>query len=412
MTKTTYVLNPIDPSARIVSMDILRGIAVLGILVMNIQSFAMPSVAYSNPTAYENLTGNDLWVWLMSHVFADQKFMAIFSMMFGASIVMLSQKAQKEHMRSTGLQNRRFVFLAIFGLMHAYFLWYGDVLFIYAVCAFFMFMFRSKKSVALVKTGVILLIIGSLISIVIGYTTPVWEPGEYEATKTEIWSPESSALSEEIDFYRGTWERQLLYRAPQAFQLQTTVFLFETFWKTAGLMLIGMALYKRRVFKAKQSVKYYAKMIGYGLGIGLPLVIGGTILDFNYDWDFRLSFFFFSQLNYWGSILVAIGYIGIVMIVTKTSTRSFIAQRLAAVGRMALSTYLMQSIICGFLFYGHGLALFGDLDRSAQLVFVLAIWVFNIAFAGIWLSYFKYGPFEWVWRSLTYGKAQPMVKAS
>ena len=144
------------------------------------------------------------------------------------------------------------------------------------------------------------MVIGSLISLVIGYTTPLWEPGEYEATKTEIWTPESGAIAEEIDFYRGTWERQILYRAPQAFQMETTVFLFETFWKVAGLMLIGMALYKRRVFNAKQSVKYYSKMMGYGLGIGLPLVIGGVILDFNYDWDFRLRFFFFSQLNYWG----------------------------------------------------------------------------------------------------------------
>nr|WP_255552060.1 DUF418 domain-containing protein [Roseivirga sp. E12] len=171
-----------------------------------------------------------------------------------------------------------------------------------------------------------------------------------------------------------------------------------------------MALYKRRVFKGKQSTKYYSKMIGYGLGLGLPLVVMGTILDFNYEWDFRLSFFFFSQLNYWGSVLVALGYVGVVMILTKDSARGFISRRMADVGRMALSTYLMQTIICSFLFYGHGLALFGDLDRSFQLVVVLAIWVFNIAFASIWLKSFKYGPFEWLWRSLTYGKVQSMSK--
>lgn len=393
-------------------MDILRGVAVLGILVMNIQSFAMPSVAYSNPTAYENLSGNNLWVWLTSHVFADQKFMAIFSMMFGASIVMLSQKAQKEDMRSSALQSRRFIFLAIIGLLHAYLIWYGDVLFAYAVCAFFMFRFRSKKSAALVKIGIAFLVIGSLISIAAGYSTPFWEPSEFEATKTEIWNPELSKIAEEIDVYRDSWERQIPYRISQAFSLQTTVFLFETFWKTAGLMLIGMALHKKRVFKAKQSDKYYAKMMGYGLGLGLPLVIIGVMLDFNHDWDFKLSFFFYSQLNYWGSILMALGYIGIVMVIAKSSTRSFMAKRLADVGKMALSTYLLQSIICGFLFYGHGLSLFGDLDRSLQMVTVLGVWVFNIAFASLWLNYFKYGPFEWLWRSLTYGKAQRMSKAS
>ena len=338
--------------------------------------------------------------------------MAIFSMMFGASIVMISQKARKEHLRSTDLQNTRFIFLALFGLVHAYLIWFGDVLFLYAVCGFFMFLFRSKKSHVQIRTGVIFLVIGSAISLVIGYSTPVWEPGEYEAVRLETWSPESETIAEEIDFYRSSWERQILFRAPEAFRMQTTIFVFESFWRISGLMLIGMALYKRRVFKAKQSVKYYSKMIGYGIGLGLPLVIIGTLLDFNYDWDFKLSFFYFSQFNYWGSILMALGYIGAIMMVCKASTRGVIAKRLADVGRMALSTYLLQSIICSYIFYGHGLGLFADLDRSAQAVFVLGIWVFNVAFAGIWLAYFKYGPFEWLWRSLTYGKLQPLYKSS
>lgn len=411
MTVTSDLLKPTSSSERVVSMDILRGVAVLGILMMNIQSFAMPSVAYSNPTAFEKFTGNDLWVWVVSHVFADQKFMAIFSMLFGASIVMLSQKARKDNLRSTDLQNRRFIFLALIGLLHAYFIWYGDILFLYAVCGFFMFSFRSKKTKVQIRAGITFLIIGSLISLLIGYTTPLWEVGEYEATKAEMWMPSAPSVNEEIDFYTNTWERQFLYRAPQAFQMQTAVFIFETFWRISGLMLIGMALFKRRVFKAKQSVKYYSKMIGYGLGLGLPLVVIGTILDFNYDWDFKLSFFYFSQFNYWGSVLMALGYIGVIMLMTKASTRSFLAQKIAAVGRTALSTYLLQSIICGIIFYGHGLALFGDLDRSAQAVFVLGIWVFNIAFANIWLYFFRYGPFEWLWRSLTYGKIQPLSKA-
>lgn len=411
MAVTSDLLKPTSSSERVVSVDILRGVAVLGILLMNIQSFAMPSVAYSNPTAFEKLSSNDLWVWVVSHVFADQKFMAIFSMLFGASIVMLSQKARKDNLRSTDLQNRRFIFLAFIGLLHAYFIWYGDILLLYAVCGFFMFSFRSKKTKVQIRAGIIFLIIGSLISLVIGYTTPLWEQGEYEATKSEIWTPTAQAIAEEIDINTNTWERQILYRAPQAFQLQTTVFLFETFWRISGLMLIGMALFKRRVLKSKQSVKYYSKMIGYGLGLGLPLVVIGTILDFNYEWDFKLSFFYFTQFNYWGSVLMALGYIGVIMLMTKASTRSFIAQKLAAVGRTALSTYLLQSIICSFIFYGHGLGLFGDLDRSAQAVFVLGIWVFNIAFANIWLHFFRYGPFEWLWRSLTYGKAQPLFKA-
>lgn len=383
----------------------------MGILIMNIQSFAMPSSAYVNPTSYERLAGNDLYVWLASHVFADQKFMAIFSMLFGASLIMISQKARREQMRSTDLQYRRFIFLGIIGILHAYLLWAGDILLLYAICGLLMFIFRSKKSATQIRAGIIFLAIGSAISLLIGYSVPLWEPGEYEATVAEIWSPDARAQAEEIDYYTSSWERQILKRAPQAFELQTSVFVFENFWRIAGCMLIGMAFYKRRVFKAKQSSRYYLKMIVYGLGIGLPLVIGGTVLLFHYDWEFRLSFFYISQLNYWGSILMAIGYIGFVMILCKTSTQSFLAKRLADVGRMALSNYLMQSIICTYIFYGHGLGLFGDIDRSLQAVMVLGIWAFQITFSSIWLNYFQFGPFEWLWRSLTYGKAQPMAKA-
>lgn len=410
MAGSTYILSPIPQGKRVATLDIIRGVAVLGMLMMTIQSFAMPEVASINPTTFERLSGNDLYVWIVSHVFADQKFLGIFSMLFGASIVMLSQKARKEHLRSTDLQYKRFVYLGIFGLVHAYLLYYGDVLLMYAICGLLMFIFRSKKTSTQLRAGILLLAIGSAISLLLGYSVELWEPGEYEIRRAEIWNPPSSVLAEEIEGYHSNWERQILTRAPQAFATQTTGFIFHYFWRIAGMMLLGMALYKRRVFKGKQSKKYYVKMVVYGIGIGLPLVVAGVFLNFQYNWDFRISYFFTSQLNYWGSVLMSIGYVGIIVLFCKAGTRSFLAKRLADVGRMSLSNYLFQSIICGIIFYGHGFNLFGDLDRSAQAVFVLAIWVVNIAFSGIWLKYFWFGPFEWLWRSLTYGKVQPLAK--
>lgn len=408
MATSSYILSPVESKGRIASLDILRGVAVLGILIMNIQSFAMPSSAYLNPTSFERLGGNDLIVWLGSHVFADQKFMTIFSMLFGASLIMLSQKAQKEQLRSTDLQHKRFFYLGIIGLVHAYLIWAGDILFSYAVCGFLVFNFRNRRSTLQIRAGIIFLLIGSAISLTIGYTVPLWEAGEYEATKADIWLPTSETIARQIEYYTSSWERQMLVRVPEAFGMQTNIFVFESFWRVSGCMLIGMALYKRRVFKLKQSSKYYMKMVAYGFGLGLPLVAVGTLLDFNYDWDFRLSFFYFSQFNYWGSVLMALGYIGLIMLLCKRSTSSFLAKKMADVGRMALSNYLIQSIICSFIFYGHGLALFGDLDRSAQAVLVLGIWTFQIFFSALWLNFFKFGPFEWIWRSLTYGKTQPL----
>lgn len=151
-------------------------------------------------------------------------------------------------------------------------------------------------------------------------------------------------------------------------------------------------------------------MIVYGLGIGLPLVAIGLMVHFNFEWEFRKSFYFFSQFNYWGSVLMAIGYVGFVMVLVKLNSTSWISNRLSEVGKMALTNYLMQSIICTTLFYGHGLKLFADLDRSMLALIVLVIWVFQIAFSHLWLNYFRQGPFEWLWRSLTYGKLQAIFK--
>lgn len=409
MPGPTLLLTPTEASKRLVSIDILRGFAVLGILVMNIQSYSMPASAYLNPSAFESLEGNHLWVWLVSHVFADQKFMSIFSMLFGASIIMISSKAKKEQLRSGNLQSRRFLGLLGLGVLHAYLLWSGDVLVAYAICGFLMYYFRTRKSKALFRTGLIFLAVGSAISLLLGYSIPFWEPGQYEALRDRIWSPDSASIMDEISTYRSNWERQMFMRAPSAFELQTQVFVSDTFWRVSGLMLLGMGFFKKRVFSTKQTKKYYRKMVVYGLGTGLPLVVAGVLLNFHYDWNFKQSFFYFSQLNYWGSILIAIGYIGLVMIIVKAYTQSSLLKRLAQVGRMALSNYLMQSIVCSFIFYGHGFGLFGDLDRSAQAFMVVVIWIFLIVFSAVWLKFFRYGPFEWLWRSFSYGKIQPIL---
>lgn len=412
MAPSTLILKPTQGKGRIPSIDILRGLAVLGILIMNIQSFSMPSSAYFNPTSFERLSGSDLSVWLLSHVFANQKFMAIFSMLFGASIIMLSTKAKKENVRSTNLQYRRFFFLAIIGLLHAYLLWAGDILFPYAICGFLLFSFRGKRSLTLLKAGIVFLAVGSLISLFIGYSVPFWEPGEYQQNMAEVWSPSNQQHSEEIDYYTSHWERQMIRRIPDAYGMQTTVFLFDSFWRIAGCMLIGMFLFKRQAFQAKQSKKFYFRLIGIGWGIGLPIIVIGTLLDFHFDWNYKLSFYFFSQFNYWGSVLLALGYIGILMLICKSGTQSFLAKRLGNIGQMALTNYLMQSIICTYLFYGHGLGLFGGLDRSMQAITVLIIWAFQFLFSWLWLSYFAIGPFEWLWRSLTYAKIQRIGKGN
>ncbi|MGW8121727.1 DUF418 domain-containing protein [Roseivirga echinicomitans] len=410
MAGSSYTLQPIGTRNRVLSLDVLRGCAVLGILLVSIQSFSMPTSAILHPLTFENLEGLNLYAWLISHVFAHEVFVAILAMLFGAGIVMISQKARKEHMRSSNLQYRRLFFLLIIGIFHAYLFWYGDFLVAFAICGFFMFAFRSRSKTYLFRAGVVFLALGSALRLMMAYSIPFWEAGQFQLLESQIWSPSAQDIANQISHYTDTWERQMLVRAPEAFNMQTKVFISETFWKVSGLMLLGMAFYKKGVFTAKQSKKYLSKLAVYGLGIGLPLVVGGVILDFNYRWDFELSYFYFSQFNYWGSVLMALGYCGLIVLFCKVTVRSFVSRSLSYVGRMSLTNYLMQSIICTYVFYGHGFGLFGDLDRSAQVVAVLLLWVFQIIFSTVWLSYFRHGPFEWLWRSLSYGSLQPLKK--
>ena len=157
MTQT--INQPIQPKERIIALDFLRGFALLGILLMNIQSFAMPFSAYFNPTAFGDLTGINLGVWTFSHIFADSKFMTIFSILYGAGIVLITQKAVEKGNRPGRVHYSRTFWLLIIGLFHAYVFWYGDILVLYAVTAFVAFLFRNLSSRWLLILGTVTLII-------------------------------------------------------------------------------------------------------------------------------------------------------------------------------------------------------------------------------------------------------------
>jgi uncharacterized protein len=197
-------------------------------------------------------------------------------------------------------------------------------------------------------------------------------------------------------------------RVSSAIALQTFILLILEGWRVCGLMLIGMALFKMGVLSAARSLRFYANMVWIGYGAGLPLVIAGTANNFAAGWSFEYSMFYGSQWNYWGSIFVAMGHVGLVMLLCRSGLFERLKRVLAAFGRMALTNYLMQTVICTSIFYGHGLGLFGRVERWQQILFVLAIWAVQLIYSPLWLRRYRFGPAEWVWRSLTYGKRQPM----
>ena len=168
---------PTRPAERIVAIDILRGFALLGILIMNIQGFAMPAAAYLNPTAYGDLSGANRWVWILSHVFADQKFMTIFSLLFGAGIVLMSEKLDERGLRAWGLHYRRTFWLLLFGLTHAFLLSSGDILVAYAVCGLWVYWLRRLRPGLQVALGLLVVSIPALLLLGTGLSMQFFPPG-------------------------------------------------------------------------------------------------------------------------------------------------------------------------------------------------------------------------------------------
>ena len=402
-------ITPTPTNHRIISLDILRGFALLGILIMNMISFSMMSANYSNPMAEGALQGADEYAFMFSHLFANQKFMSLFSMLFGAGIVLMTSRMESQGKSPTSRHYFRNFWLLLIGLTHAYVIWAGDILVQYAMCSIWVFLFRKKTPKALFAWAGVFFLVSFVSALSAGFSMPYWEAKEV----TELcasWTPSAEMIAAETAGYRGGWWEQLPFRSTLAFMLETFIFIMGLGWHITGLMLVGMGLFKSKVLTAERSKSFYKKMIFWGLGLGLAFGIVGLIQNYKNDWACEYSFFIGSQFNYLGSLPMALGYIGIVMLCCKTDWINVLEKWLAPVGRMALTNYLMQSIIATFIFYGHGLGLFGTVGRAEQWLYILPIWIFQILFSKWWLSRFKFGPFEWFWRSLTYWKIQTIKK--
>ena len=403
---------PTRASERIVAIDILRGFALLGILIMNIQGFAMPTAAYSNPTAYGDLTGANRWVWTLSHIFADQKFMTIFSLLFGAGIVLMSEKLDARGQRAWGLHYRRTFWLLLIGLAHAFLLSTGDILVAYAVCGLWVYWLRRLRPGWQLALGLLSVSVPALLLLGTGLSMQFIPPGTVQELRAD-WQPAAAAIETEVAAYRGNWLDQMEARVPASMEFQTVVLLLWTNWRAGGLMLIGMALFRWGVLTGGRARRFYLGMVIVGFAIGLPVVRGGVIQNFAHNWTMEYSRFGLgAQANYWGSLFVSAAYIGLLMLFAQSRALPWLQNALAAVGRTALTNYLLQTILATAIFYGHGLGLFGSVERVGQIGIVVAIWVVQLVVSPLWLRYYRFGPFEWLWRSLSYWRLQTMRNSS
>ncbi len=391
--------GPTPPSERIVSLDALRGVAVLGILVINVRLFSMPELTLTNPNVYGDFTGLNYYSWLAGHLLAELKFITLFSALFGAGIVLFTES--KDEGAALSLHYRRTAWLLVIGLGHAYLLWYGDILVPYALCALVLVSFRRKPPADLVKIGLAMLLVPSLLRLLLGVTA---------GGDAVTWMPAAETLSSEVETYRSGWLEQMGHRVPTSFRRQTSGFLGQTFWRVGGTMLLGMALYRWGVLTNERSNRLYALLVAGGLA-GLGVVLGGVWFIEANDWSADVALFW-QQFNYWGSFLVAGGYIGVVTLYTRWRPDGPFTRAFAAVGRTAFTSYLLQTLVATTVFYGHGFGLFGSVSRAEALGLVAAFWVVQVVLSVLWLRVFRYGPVEWLWRTLTYGEQQPLRRSA
>lgn len=389
---------------RITSLDTVRGFALLGILLMNIQSFAMPSSAYINPFSFGDMQGANFAVWAVSHVLADQKFMSLFSMLFGVGVLVFTQAQEARGNSALALHYRRCFWLLIFGLLHAYLLWYGDILVAYALCGFILYWLRNLSVTKLLVVGVIMLSVASALNMMVGSFLP-YMPANELAEMQKSWLPPAELTNKEIAAYTSGVLSALEFRIPQSAFMQTTVLLTSILWRAMGMMLLGMALFKTGFFQLAWAQKRYLLTAIVTLGIGSALTLYGLNANLANNYSLEYSMFIGSQFNYWGSVFSAIGYASVCMLLLQHLPDAAVFRRLALVGRMAFSNYILQTLLCTGLFYYLGY--FGQFSRLEQLLVVMAVWLLQLCLSPWCLARFKQGPLEWLWRCLTYWRWLP-----
>lgn len=423
-------VTPVSRHERISSVDVLRGFALLGILLMNIVGFAMHHAAYDDPTVAGGSTGINLWVWITMHILAEGKMRCLFSMVFGASLVLLTSRFDSRSPASgADIFLRRNMWLLLLGIVHAYLLWQGEILYPYALCAFVLYPLRKLPARTLLLAGGALVLLLAATNIYMAFDTRNTialaqaadaaekagrQPSEAQEEARKEWAAErkwAKPTPQELARDRQQWQGNLFSvlkaRAVIVSRWHSLSYYHFMNWDIWSMMLLGMGLFKLGVFNAERSIRFYASMAAAGY------LIGGTVNSFT-AWvrvqsNFDLVTRWLSGTTYdIGRLAIALAHVGILLVFVKKGWFSWLTSRLAAVGQMALSNYLFQSVVCSTIFCGYGFGLYGRLERYQLYYVVAALWIFQMIVSPIWLRYYRFGPAEWLWRSLTYWKKQPM----
>ena len=416
---------------RIESLDVLRGFALLGILLVNIVAFGLVSSAFLDPGIYLTpIGGIDYIVWAFIELSSEGAMRTLFSMLFGAGVVLFVTGSTA---KSGWLHYRRNFWLLVFGLINAYiFLWPGDILVTYALSGFVLWFVRNWKARSLLILATFLILIGSLQNFAMKSTLEIARDAAEEMkisiSKGEEFSEETAEWAEgwidyeednqaeidnipnEVKKRTSSYSSAYEYNLEKANEMIYFVLPFFLFLDALMMMVIGMALFKLGVLDGGRDIKFYIRMMCIGFLTGISINAYEVLLITNSNMDIIETNPYFRFTYHFGRLFMGLGYLGLIILLIKIEKLESLRFRLACVGRMALTNYLMHSVIALFIFSGAGLGLLGKFSWSQLYLFVLLIWVLQLYISPLWLKYFYFGPVEWLWRLLTYLKIPKMVK--
>ena len=372
---TTRASSPVEQEERITSLDLIRGVAILGILPMNALAFGLDRAAYFNVSADGIGQPFDWVVGVLTMIFVDQKMMALFSLLFGVGVVIFAERAAAKNRRVVWLSLWRFALLFAVGMIHTA-LWFGDILALYAMCAPLVLLLRKLPARILGAVGVVLALVGTV-------TAPFFQSAvdDDPAEFGYFWFADAAAMGSTVE----TW------------------FLLNAAGRALGLMLIGVTLYRLGIVQGERNDAYYRRLALWGIGVGGAVTAVGSVLHIATDWSADSALIGTIPTGL-GTIPMALGYMAAIILWGRSRSRHL--ERFRNAGRMALTNYLTQTVI-GLTTLGWLLADV-DLNRTMIAVWIVGVWALQLWWSTWWLERFRYGPFEWAWRCGTYRSWQPL----
>lgn len=411
------MIAPTQSVERIHTIDILRGFALLGILLVNMELFANPLQLVVMPLAAASAIDSAA-AWLVRFV-AEGKFFSLFSFLFGLGFALQMTRAEDKGARFAPLYLRRLIILLGIGLIHAFLIWAGDILTAYALLGFALLLFRKAKPKTLIIWAVILLTLPILFyalgigAIELGRSTG----SEVAAEIDRSFAEQRAAYLAEIErayrvYANGNFAEITAQRAQDMlFMGFASIFLAPTVF---AMFLAGMWLARRGLFQnIDDNLPFFRKLLWRGLAVGvIGNFIYASLMGPSLPRFIPTPTLLVATLGQMvGAPALSLFYVAALTLLARQPAWQQRFRPLALTGRMALSNYLGQSIICTLIFYGYGLGWFGQVGKAAGLLLVVAIYTIQVLISAWWLARFQFGPAEWLWRTLTYMKRQPMRKA-